>query len=180
MGTKFFLYNSGNFIHRHYHIHRGQSFQSWYADEYWFRRSYEYSLIWLFHLPRCRFATRRWSKPLHLFSSTATSLSRNKCVQLPVIIATIVYLLLSLPNFNTKKNYSRLPYVDIFGGVTAMSAEHFQLVNGYSNMFWGWGGEDDDLSMRIKMKGLHVLRYPLNVARYTMLTHKKAKINPQR
>jgi predicted glycosyltransferase involved in capsule biosynthesis len=61
-----------------------------------------------------------------------------------------------------------------------MSAEHFQLVNGYSNMFWGWGGEDDDMSMRIKMKGLHVVRYPFNVARYTMLPHKKAKTNPQR
>lgn len=75
---------------------------------------------------------------------------------------------------------SRLPYTDIFGGVSAMSAEHFQEVNGFSNMFWGWGGEDDDMSMRIKMKGLHISRYPFNIARYTMLPHEKQKANPYR
>lgn len=61
-----------------------------------------------------------------------------------------------------------------------MSTEHFQLVNGFSNMFWGWGGEDDDMSMRIKMKGLHLSRYPFNIARYTMLAHEKQKANPNR
>ncbi len=29
-----------------------------------------------------------------------------------------------------------------------MSAEHFKSVNGYPNRYWGWGGEDDDLSER--------------------------------
>ncbi len=75
---------------------------------------------------------------------------------------------------------SRLPYPDIFGGASAMSASHFQLVNGFSNMFWGWGGEDDDMSMRIKMKGLHIARYPFSIAKYTMLPHEKQKANPSR
>lgn len=61
-----------------------------------------------------------------------------------------------------------------------MSTELFQLVNGFSNMFWGWGGEDDDMSMRIKMKGLHLARYPFSIARYTMLSHEKQKANPYR
>lgn len=26
--------------------------------------------------------------------------------------------------------------------------EHYFLVNGYSNLFWGWGGEDDDMGYR--------------------------------
>ena len=26
--------------------------------------------------------------------------------------------------------------------------EHFQLVNGFSNSFWGWGAEDDNLYQR--------------------------------
>lgn len=73
-----------------------------------------------------------------------------------------------------------MPYRDIFGGISALSAEHFQLVNGYSNTFWGWGGEDDDMSMRIRMKGLHLLRYPPSIARYTMLPHEKQKANPNR
>lgn len=74
----------------------------------------------------------------------------------------------------------RLPYADLFGGVSAMSREHFKLVNGFSNVFWGWGGEDDDMANRIKAHGLHISRYPANVARYKMLTHKQEKANPKR
>ncbi|XP_014298004.1 beta-1,4-N-acetylgalactosaminyltransferase bre-4-like [Microplitis mediator] len=74
----------------------------------------------------------------------------------------------------------RLPYADLFGGVSAMSRGQFRLVNGFSNMFWGWGGEDDDMANRIKAKGLHISRYPPNIARYKMLSHRKEKANPRR
>ena len=42
----------------------------------------------------------------------------------------------------------RLPYPTIFGGVVAFKKEQFQNVNGFSNCFFGWGGEDDDLYNR--------------------------------
>lgn len=42
----------------------------------------------------------------------------------------------------------RLPYRSIFGGVSAMTVEQFESVNGFSNAFFGWGGEDDDMSNR--------------------------------
>ena len=42
----------------------------------------------------------------------------------------------------------RLPYTGILGGVTAMRREQFYKINGYSNKYFGWGGEDDDLSGR--------------------------------
>jgi len=74
----------------------------------------------------------------------------------------------------------RLPYDDIFGGVSAMSVEHFRLVNGFSNVFWGWGGEDDDMSNRLRQKKLYISRYPANIARYKMLKHSKGKANPDR
>lgn len=74
----------------------------------------------------------------------------------------------------------KLPYSTIFGGVSAMTVEQFLAVNGFSNAFWGWGGEDDDMSNRLKHRGYHISRYPVNVARYTMLTHKKEKANPNR
>ena len=60
-----------------------------------------------------------------------------------------------------------------------MRKEHFEKVNGFSNMFWGWGGEDDDMAARIKAAGLHISRYPTSIARYTMLQHKKQKANPK-
>jgi N-terminal domain of galactosyltransferase len=42
----------------------------------------------------------------------------------------------------------RLPYNSLFGGVTAFTPEHFELVNGFSNQYYGWGGEDDDMFNR--------------------------------
>lgn len=74
----------------------------------------------------------------------------------------------------------RLPYREIFGGVCAISTDHFKLLNGFSNSFWGWGGEDDDMSNRIRHHKLFISRYPPTVARYTMLTHKKDKPSPNR
>ena len=59
----------------------------------------------------------------------------------------------------------RLPYDDIFGGVSAMTVDQFRQVNGFSNMFWGWGGEDDDMSNRLRQKKLYISRYPANIAR---------------
>ncbi|XP_055589435.1 beta-1,4-N-acetylgalactosaminyltransferase bre-4-like [Uranotaenia lowii] len=74
----------------------------------------------------------------------------------------------------------KLPYNTIFGGVSAMTTKQFRTVNGFSNSFWGWGGEDDDMSNRLKHVGFHIARYPINIARYTMLSHKKEKANPKR
>jgi len=42
----------------------------------------------------------------------------------------------------------RLPYKQYFGGVSAMSKQQFQKINGFPNNYWGWGGEDDDIFNR--------------------------------
>ena len=62
-------------------------------------------------------------------------------------------------------NLHRLPYDGLFGGVSAMSRDHFIKVNGFSNLFWGWGGEDDDMANRIKYRKLIISRYPATIAR---------------
>ena len=36
-----------------------------------------------------------------------------------------------------------------FGGVTIFPIDAFKKVNGYSNEYWGWGFEDDDLLLRL-------------------------------
>ena len=59
-----------------------------------------------------------------------------------------------------------LPYKDLFGGVSAISTEHFNLINGFSNQFWGWGGEDDDMSRRVRDNKLSITRYKPEIARW--------------
>ena len=56
-----------------------------------------------------------------------------------------VHLAHTLINFdNTHK-----PIFDqYFGGVTLFPVEIFEKINGYSNEYWGWGFEDDDLLLR--------------------------------
>ncbi|XP_078617408.1 uncharacterized protein LOC144885384 [Branchiostoma floridae x Branchiostoma japonicum] len=76
-------------------------------------------------------------------------------------------------------NY-RLPYDSIFGGICALSTVHFQRVNGFSNSFWGWGGEDDDMANRLTAHSLYVMRPPAEIARYKMIPHRKAKPSPDR
>jgi beta-1,4-galactosyltransferase 1 len=37
-------------------------------------------------------------------------------------------------------NY-KMPYNDFFGGVTSFTKEQYENINGYSNLFFGWGAE---------------------------------------
>ncbi|XP_034254744.1 beta-1,4-N-acetylgalactosaminyltransferase bre-4-like isoform X2 [Thrips palmi] len=74
----------------------------------------------------------------------------------------------------------KLPYKDIFGGVSALTLDQFKTVNGFSNKFWGWGGEDDDMANRLKYHDYHISRYPANIARYKMLPHRRQPANPKR
>ncbi|XP_018495191.1 beta-1,4-galactosyltransferase 2-like [Galendromus occidentalis] len=69
-----------------------------------------------------------------------------------------------------KFNYT-LPYVQLVGGVFSVSVRDFVQLNGYSNLYWGWGGEDDDMAHRIKHKKLKIVRPPASVGRYTMIRH---------
>ncbi|XP_078264751.1 beta-1,4-galactosyltransferase 4-like [Rhinoraja longicauda] len=71
----------------------------------------------------------------------------------------------------------RLPYKALFGGVTALSGEQFLKVNGFSNRYWGWGGEDDDLFIRTRLQKMKVVRPSPQVARYTMSFHTRDKGN---
>uniref|UniRef100_A0A915IZV0 Uncharacterized protein n=1 Tax=Romanomermis culicivorax TaxID=13658 RepID=A0A915IZV0_ROMCU len=66
-----------------------------------------------------------------------------------------------------------LPYKELIGGVLAFRPNQFIKINGYSNVYWGWGGEDDDMYKRLKISGMIVQRPPLEVGRYFMLSHEK-------
>ncbi|XP_055283255.1 beta-1,4-galactosyltransferase 1 [Moschus berezovskii] len=76
-----------------------------------------------------------------------------------------------------------LPYVQYFGGVSALSKQQFLSINGFPNNYWGWGGEDDDIYNRLAFRGMSVSRPNAVVGKCRMIRHsrdKKNEPNPQR
>lgn len=61
-----------------------------------------------------------------------------------------------------------------YGGVNFFNKEDFIKINGYSNEFWGWGGEDNDLLFRVKNKGFHLHR---RLGKFDNLLHARAPKN---
>ena len=48
----------------------------------------------------------------------------------------------------------QLKYHEYFGGAVLFTKEHVEATNGYSNDYWDWGMEDDDLFYRCHLEGL--------------------------
>jgi len=72
----------------------------------------------------------------------------------------------------------KLPYATLFGGISALTREQFDKINGFSNGFWGWGGEDDDIYRRLSLSRYIITRYPPEIARYKMMIHEQEETNP--
>ncbi|CAL8106900.1 unnamed protein product [Calicophoron daubneyi] len=69
-------------------------------------------------------------------------------------------------------------YPGFFGGVTAVNRAAIIEVNGYSNCFRGWGGEDDDFRVRMELKNIKVRDIKKMYGRYYVLDHEAdQKIN---
>ncbi|XP_043247336.1 beta-1,4-galactosyltransferase 3-like [Amphibalanus amphitrite] len=66
----------------------------------------------------------------------------------------------------------QLPYSMLAGGVLAITVEAFRKANGFSNLYFGWGAEDDDLAERLVVAELRLTRPDPRVSRYTMLEHR--------
>ena len=55
---------------------------------------------------------------------------------------------------STRKDFAsllltfRMPYRSYVGGVISFPPLSYENINGFSNMYFGWGGEDDDLNSR--------------------------------
>jgi hypothetical protein len=75
-------------------------------------------------------------------------------------------------------------YPHFFGTLSVMPIDIMDKVNGYSNNFWGWGVEDDNLSARLKHHGIDVFNADPNITKLTELPHKNAWeldiVNPDR
>lgn len=62
----------------------------------------------------------------------------------------------------------KLPYDGYFGGVTIFDKGSFYRANGYSNEYWGWGAEDDDVMLRCLTRGIKCSR---KSGKYRSLSH---------
>ena len=54
------------------------------------------------------------------------------------------------------KDNERVLFETYFGGVTLFPMNDFRRINGYSNKYWGWGYEDDDLLLRCVKKNVEL------------------------
>ncbi|KAG2470697.1 B4GT3 galactosyltransferase, partial [Polypterus senegalus] len=73
----------------------------------------------------------------------------------------------------------KLPYKSYFGGVSALTPEQYMKINGFPNNYWGWGGEDDDIAIRVALTGMIITRPSVQVGRYRMIKHEHDKGNEE-
>lgn len=64
-------------------------------------------------------------------------------------------------------NYT-MPYPEYFGGVVLFTKQQFSFINGYTNLLYGWGLEDDVMRRDLHWKGIKIDR---KKARFRSLYH---------
>ncbi|XP_032909088.1 beta-1,4-galactosyltransferase 3-like isoform X3 [Catharus ustulatus] len=64
-----------------------------------------------------------------------------------------------------------LPYKSFFGGVSALTPEHYMKINGFPNTYWGDGGENDDIATRIHLAGMKIVRTSPHLGRYQVIDY---------
>lgn len=69
--------------------------------------------------------------------------------------ADFVHLATSCTQFK-----NQMPYRDYFGGVVMTTVSKMESVGGFPNNFWGWGGEDDALLIRVRYRDFEEVHRP--------------------
>ncbi|XP_038219449.1 beta-1,4-galactosyltransferase 7 [Zerene cesonia] len=74
-------------------------------------------------------------------------------------------------HISSPQTHPKYHYDTFIGGILLITKEHFEMVKGMSNNYWGWGLEDDEFYVRLKDAGLKVIR-PQNITTGTENTFK--------
>jgi len=80
------------------------------------------------------------------------------------------------PDLTRTSNIGRFTSIvtmPLYGGVTAMTPRQFEEINGYSNVYWGWGCEDEDLGWRIRNAKFTIEEASKKTCKYTMIRHQR-------
>ena len=70
----------------------------------------------------------------------------------------------------------RTLYPEICGGVMSLTPEQFENINGFSNRYFGWGGEDDDFGIRLRQR-YKIERLGNKLSRHTRILHERDTLN---
>ncbi|CAH0763257.1 unnamed protein product [Diatraea saccharalis] len=65
-------------------------------------------------------------------------------------------------HISSPQTHPKYHYDTFIGGILLITKEHYELVDGMSNNYWGWGLEDDEFYVRLRDAGLKVTR-PANI-----------------
>jgi hypothetical protein len=99
-----------------------------------------------------------------------------------VCLAALLYVSFSQAAFPEKPIHIGAAYKGKYSGdgfigqVLSISMIDLKRINGFPNMFWGWGGEDDAMRNRMKKK-IDVLRPDTNSG-FRVLEHKDTRLLP--
>ena len=89
---------------------------------------------------------------------------------------------LSMHCNNNQQTVHYLPYLGGYGGIAQFTAETILAINGFSNVFFGWGGEDQDVAIRVeeanKIFKKEVLIKKFNLIPNSNLYNKYAQMSP--
>ncbi|KAL3885011.1 hypothetical protein ACJMK2_025110 [Sinanodonta woodiana] len=81
--------------------------------------------------------------------------------------------------YSTKYGDKGLPNPELYGGVIGFTPGQFTKVNGFSNLYFGWGEEDNDLYIRVQHAGLQYVRSSKDVGGYLGFKHDHDATNPE-
>ncbi|XP_030831473.1 beta-1,4-galactosyltransferase 5-like [Strongylocentrotus purpuratus] len=65
----------------------------------------------------------------------------------------------------------RLPYGEFFGAVAGLTKANIRSINGFPNVYWGWGGEDDEIYKRVRDARLIITRHKGPITHYNVIKH---------
>ncbi|CAF0708695.1 unnamed protein product [Brachionus calyciflorus] len=71
-------------------------------------------------------------------------------------------------------------FSNYYGGIVSFTKDQYLNINGFSNLYFGWGGEDDDLKSRVVLKYKDFKKIPANIGVIYTHDHDLDVPNPQR